>query len=393
MKVVKFLLLLALSMIIVGILWFILLYRAYGWQTLLFVVRAPPKTMWTYTAPLVLPAILEVKNNVTISFGDLNVPTPTATITQLPLPPQKHYIDTMSHMYQKLNNCGPSSAAMAASTLGVNFDQFVAADVMKGSYSDKNVAAEELVSYLESQGLKAVHRYNGNAALIEQLTSRNIPVIVEQWLLKRGSHELTGHYRVVRGYDQKSRIFTTNDSFNGPNFTIPYSQFDEWWRAFNRGYVVVYKPEQEETVKLVLGGDWDATQNYQGAVEMAEAEVESLADGYAYFNLGSSEALLGNYAQAEVAYDQALTHTFPPLFLWYQFGPLETYTEQGKFDKVFEMTDKLLATAGEVEEGRYYRGLAYLKQGKTDQAINEFEKAIAAHPRYTPALEELDKLK
>jgi tetratricopeptide (TPR) repeat protein len=370
--------------------WFILLYRAYGMQTLLFLVRSSPDTVWTYTAPLIQPAFDQAKNTIQ-GPGFENLLQPTAS--PLPPPPEKHYTQTMSHMYQKLNNCGPSSAAMAASTLGVNFDQFVAADVMKGSYGDKNVAAEELVSYLESRGLKAIHRYNGNAELLEQLVSRDIPVIVEQWLLKRGSNELTGHYRVMRGYDQKARIFTTNDSFNGPNFTIPYDQFDAWWRPFNRGYVVVYKAEQEDVVKQVLGNDWDTIRNYQGAAAVAEAEIKSTGDGYAYFNSGTSEALLKNFVKAETAYDEALKHTFPPLFLWYQFGPLETYTERGKYDRVFEMTDKLLKAAGEVEEARYYRGLSYLKQGKKDEAKAEFEKAIAAHPRYTPAREELDKLK
>lgn len=369
--------------------WLILLYRNYGLQTLLFLLRSPA-TLWSYTTPLIIPLTEEVTN--TTDLTSLEKLT-DAKSSPLPPPPAKHYIQSMSHMYQKLNNCGPSAAAMAASTLGVNFDQFVAAEVMKGSNIDKNVAAGELVAYLESRGLKAIHRYNGNASTIEQFTSHNIPVIAEQWLLKRGDNELTGHYRVIRGYDQNARIFTTNDSFNGPNFTIPYHQFDEWWRPFNRGYVVVYKTEQEEVVKQILGNNWNDTFNFRGAAVVAQAEVKSIGDGYSYFNLGSSETLLGNYAKAEDAYNQALTHTFPPLFLWYQFGPLETYTHQGKFDRVFEMTDKLLATAGEVEEGRYYRGLAYLKQGKTDQARVEFTKSLAANPRYLPAQLELDKLK
>ena len=372
-----------------AIILFILLYRAYGMQTLFFLFRSSPQTVLTYTAPLIRPIVEDVKNNPHPFFGDLIGPT------SAPLPPiaEKHYIQTMSHMYQKLNNCGPSSAAMAASTLGVNFDQFAAADIMKGSSSDKNVAAEELVSYLESRGLKAIHRFNGNAAMVEQFTSRDIPVIAEQWLLKHGSNELTGHYRVIRGYDQKARIFTTNDSFNGPNFKIPYSQFDEWWRAFNRGYIVVYKPEQKEIVKQILGNDWDEKRNYLGAIAVAEAEITSKGDGYSYFNLATSQTLAGDYAKAETTYDKALTYTFPPLFLWYQFGPLEAYTQQGRYDKVFAMTDKLFATAGQVEEARYYRGISYLKQGKKDLAQIEFEKALAANPRYTKAKLELDKLR
>lgn len=389
MRIQRLVLVICATISLIAVAWIIILYKTYGLQTLLFLLRSPA-TLLTYTKPLIQPVAEEIKEVAELPFVESLI-EPKAS--PLPPPPAKHYIIKMSHMYQKLNNCGPSAAAMAAGTLDVNFDQFVAADVMKGSYNDKNVAAGELVLFLESRGLKTIHRYNGNALIIEQLTSRDIPVIAEQWLLKRGSNELTGHYRVVRGYDQKSRIFTTNDSYNGPNFTIPYGQFDEWWRPFNRGYVVVYKPEQEEIVKQVLGSDWDASQNYKGAVETSESEVKSIGDGYSYFNLGSSETLMGNYANAVIAFDQALTHTFPPLFLWYQFGPLQAYTEQGKYDRVFEITDKLLATAGEVEEARYFRGLSYLKLGQIDNAKSEFEKSIAANPRYAPAQQQLDKIK
>jgi tetratricopeptide (TPR) repeat protein len=389
MRIRKLILIICAGISIIAAIWLILLYRSYGMQTLIFLLRSPA-SLWTYTKPLITFDREETVNNT-------DVPNPENFVgseaSPLPPPPTKHYIGTMSHMFQKLNNCGPSAAAMAASTLGISFDQFAAADVMKGSGNDKNVAADEMISYLESRGLKAVHRYNGNANIIEQFTSRNIPVIAEQWLLKPGDNELTGHYRVMRGYDQKARIFTTNDSYNGPNFTIPYHQFDEWWRPFNRGYVVVYKAEDEEIVKKILGNDWDENLNLLGAAAAAEGEVKSIGDGYSYFNLGTSETLLGNYTKAETAYNQALSHSFPPLFLWYQFGPLKTYTERGRYDLVFEMTDKLLSTAGEVEEGRYYRGLSYLKQGKKDEAKEEFTKSLEANPRYIPAQMELDKLK
>lgn len=385
MRIPKLILIICGSVSLIAATWLIILYRNYGLQTLIYLLRSP-STLWTYTTPLIRTARENVNDTDTTIFSDPQT-------TPLPPPPAKYYIGTMSHMFQKLNNCGPSAAAMAASTLGITFDQFAAADVLKGGPNDKNVAANEMVSFLESRGLKAIHRYNGNTAMIEQLVSRDIPVIAEQWLLKPGDNELTGHYRVMRGYDQKARIFTTNDSFNGPNFTIPYNQFDEWWRPFNRGYIVVYKAEQEEIVKQVLGSNWDDTLNLQGAVAAAENEVKSIGDGYSYFNLGTSETLLGNFEKAETAYDEALRHTFPPLYLWYQFGPLEAYTQQGKYARVFEMTDKLLATAGEVEEARYYRGLSYLKQGKTDEAKVEFTKSLEANPRYTPAQQELDKLR
>lgn len=366
--------LLSLLVLFIGLLtWLLLLYRTYGAQTLMYLLRSSPETVWTYTKPIITPS-------TDLPIGDL----PQASLP--PIAP-KHYIATMSHMYQKLNNCGPSSVAMAASTLGVNFDQFGAADVLKGSYYDKNVAAHEMVTYLESKGLKAVYRLNGSVAQMEQLVSRDIPVIVEQWLEKRGSDELVGHFRVVRGYDQNKKVFTTNDSFNGPNFVIPYSQFDEWWRAFSRGYIVVYKAEQESAVRDVLGPDWVVQRNYERAADLAEAETKSMNDGYSYFNLGTAKTYLHDYAGAALAYDKALTFTFPEHFLWYQFGTLETYYQQGQYERVISLADELLSQAGETEEAHYYKGLVYAKQGKTTEAQAEQKKALEANPRFVPPFE------
>lgn len=223
--------------------------------------------------------------------------------------------------------------------------------------------------------------------------AQDIPVIVEQWLAKRGSGELVGHYRVVRGYDQRRQLFTTNDSFNGPNFVIPYAQFDEWWRPFNRTYIVAYRPEQEALVKQVLGSDWELTQNWQEARIVAQAETESIADGYSYFNLGTSATALADYDSARQAYDNALTFSFPEHFLWYQFGPYEAYYRTEAYDKVLDMTQDLIAKAGDTEEAHYYRGLVFEAQGKPEHARTAFEQAISANPRYAPAQAKLQDIK
>ncbi len=379
-KVLKLFLTVLVLLIVVGIGWVGLLYFKYGKQTLLFLVQAPSEVVLTYSKGAVEDLIPD----------RTQTPTPSTPPIEIPA---KHYIATMSHMYQKLNNCGPSTAAMAASTLGVNFDQFFAADVLKGNYYDKNVSADELEAFIRTQGLGAVYRINGNKAMVEQLVSQDIPVIVEQWLVKRGSGELVGHYRVVRGYDQNAKLFTTNDSFNGPNFTIPYAQFDEWWRPFTRGYIVVYKSEQENVVRQIMGTDFDETQNRTNALKAFQSEVQSFGDNYAYFNVGTTNDLLHDYPAAKVAYDKALQKTFPEHFLWYQFGPLDTYVNVGEYDKVLQMTSDLLAQTGEMEEPRYFRGLVYAKQGKTAEARTEFEKALSANPRFLRAKTALEQLR
>lgn len=375
-------------LLVVGLGWLGILYSRYGKQTLLSLVGAPPEVLLSYSKGAVedlLPARTDGEQTIIPSFEDAENPLPAITV------PPKHTIANMSHMYQKLNNCGPSTVAMAASTLGVQFDQFFAADILKGSYYDKNVAADELATFLRAQGLGAIYRINGNISQVEALVSQDIPVITEQWLVKRGG-ELTGHFRVVRGYDQNSRLFTTNDSFNGPNFIIPYSQFDEWWRPFTKGYVVVYKPEQEALVRSILGTDWDETKNRTTALMAFQKETQSIGDNYSYFNVGTAANFLGDFQTAKTAYDRALQSSFPEHFLWYHFGPLETYYNTGEYDKVFQMSDKLLSEAGEVEEAYYFRALTYQKQGKTAEARAELEKAVKANPRYLPAARALEQM-
>lgn len=365
-----------------GATWLGLLYYTYGHQTVLSLLRSSPTLVWNYTKSALMSDEPSPQSGNKLNSEPLGRPRES-----LPPIPNKHRIETMSHSYQKLNNCGPASASMVASVYGVEFDQFEAADILKGGPNDKNVSAHEILTFLEAQGLEVAYRLNGNNELIERLVAENIPVMVVQWLEKRENNELVGHYRVVRGYDKSAKLFTTNDSFNGPNFVIPYSQFDIWWRPFNRAYLVVYQSEQESLVKQILQTDWDQASNWEDTLEVAKAEVESIGDGYSYFNLGSAYVRLRRFSEAVEAYEQALNMPLAPKFLWYEFGPLEAYYQAGNYARVFDLTDELLNEAGEVEEARYYRGLAYTAQGKLGEARREEEKMLEANPRFLPPFE------
>ncbi|HYD35705.1 MAG TPA: C39 family peptidase [Vitreimonas sp.] len=362
--------------------WLGLLYAYYGHQTFFFLVKAPPRTIVEYSKNIVSAPVSAPEPNSTQTTPD----------TTAPPVPTSHTIPTMSHMYQKLNNCGPSSVAMAASSYDITFDQFAAAEVLKGNDKDKNVSPTELVAFLSTQHLSAIHRVNGTPAQIEALVAQGIPVIVEQWLEKRGTGELVGHYRVVRGYNRQRQLFITNDSFNGPNFTIPYAQFEEWWRPFNRTYIPVYRPDQAETVRTILGSDWEVAANWQRASQQAQQDIQNHNDGYAYFNAGITAVALEKYPEAVAAFNKALTFSFPEHFLWYQFDLFEAYFQVGEYDKVLELTDHLLKEAGEVEEARYYRGLVFEHQGEIEKAKAEAQKAVTANPRYQPAQDLLTRL-
>ena len=319
-------------------------------------------------------------------------PTPTTPPTPLLALPSQVYLADMSHEYQKLNNCGPVSLAASASFFGIDITQFDAAAVVKGSPEDRNVSPEEMIDYLHSLGLGAVYRVNGDEDLMRRLLANDLPVIVHQWLVRPQDGVLVGHYRVLRGYDAQAGDFIANDPYTGPRLSIPYAQFDEWWRPFNRGYIPVYRPEQEALVAGILGDDWDELANHRQALAQAQQETQTFDDGYAFFNMGDEYLALGDPAAAVAAYDQAFAFQFPDHFLWYQFGPLQAFNAVGDYQRVLDITDPVLSQAGELEEARLQRGLAYLGLGDPAAARIEFEKALAANPHFEGARAALDSL-
>ena len=345
--------------------------------------------------------------NHTPSPRPSNTPSPTLTLTPAPTHaptpqptsplavdslPEKVFLASMTHEYQKLNNCGPVSLAAAASFFGSEITQFDAADVVKGRPEDRNVSPPEMVNYLRSLGLGAVYRVNGNEDLMKQLLANDLPVIVHQWLVRPQDGVLVGHYRVVRGYDTAQGHFIANDPYTGPQFVIPYAQFDEWWRPFGRGYIPVYRPEQEALVAAILGDDWDEEANHRRALAQAQLETQTLADGYAFFNLADEYLALGDPEAAAAAYDQAFTFEFPDHFLWYQFGPLEAFNQVGEHQRVLDITAQVISHAGELEEARLQRGVAYLGLGDPVAARAEIEKALAANSGFERAMAALDML-
>ncbi len=370
----------------------------------LIVLSTPERDLFDSPPASLTPNLVSAPTfSVTPTFTHTPSPSPTSPPTNTPTPqptlpppivslPERAFLASMTHEYQKLNNCGPVSLAAAASFFGSQITQFDAAEVVKGSPEDRNVSPPEMVDYLHSLGLGAVYRVNGNDELMRQLLANDLPVIVHQWLVRPQDGVLVGHYRVLRGYDTAQGYFIANDPYTGPQLTIPYAQFDEWWRPFNRGYIPVYRPEQEALVAEILGEDWDETTNHRRALAQAQTETQTLADGYAFFNLGDEYLAQGDLEAAVAAYDTAFTYEFPDHFLWYQFGPLEAYNQVGAHQRVLDITAEVIEHAGELEEARLQRGMAYLGLGDPFAAQAEIEKALAANPHFEKAITALDTL-
>ena len=336
-------------------------------------------------------------------------PTPTVTPTFTPLPDEVT-LTGYRHEWQQMNNCGPATLAMGLTFWGWEGDQTDTRAVLRPNFrqaDDKNVNPHEMVAYVEAQsGLGALARIGGDIELLKRLLAAGYPVLIEKGL-QHSPKDWMGHYVLVTGYNEGRQHFITQDTYTGPgeNVLVPYAELSErWWRDFNYVYVVIFPSERESDVLEILGTHADVEENARLAVEKAEVEITLLSGRnlyFAWYNLGSSKALLGDYAGAALAYDQAFS-IYPSIpeddrpwrMLWYQAGPYEAYYHSGRYLDVLNLANQTLFTLGSpiLEESLYWQGRAQEELGQTDQAISSYRQAVAINPDSTPALAELQRL-
>lgn len=321
--------------------------------------------------------------------------TPTATPTLTPTPiPAAFALPVPGWEKQGPNNCGPATLAIYLRHYGWEGSEKEIATVLKPQTDDRNVNPEELVYYVRTHAgwLNAEFRVGGDVSLMKQLIAAGFPVQIEEsfyditayWI---GDDKWAAHYFLLTGYDDATQLFTGQDSYHGPNQTISYEKFDKEWKIFNRVYLLVYRPEQEETLKSILGDNWDPDANRQHALDVAKAEAEADPnDAFAWFNVGSNEVYFGNYGFAANAYDKAREIGLPQRMLRYQFGPFFAYFHSGQTDDLMALTEYALKITYNSEEALLWHGWALYRTGKTPEAIYEWRKALDANPNYTDAV-------
>ena len=324
-----------------------------------------------------------------------STPEATASVT-IELPSQKILIP-VPHIYQTFNNCGPATLSMILANFGKNVSQKELADLMrpyqhpKGDNDDKTIFPTEFANFAQKYGFEAK---NGVAADIELLkeviTKAEIPVVVKGWLKV---NEDIGHFWVVRGFDEQQGMLITDDSYHGPNRKTSYANFLRLWQPFNYGYIIVYPEDKKEIVEKILANRGSLPEQYQKAVNRAQKEIKLPPDNiYPYFNLSTSYYHLADY-QKSVAAFEVVENKLPRRMLWYQIEPVLAYQKLGNFERVFEITDKVLTDDNRAFSEFYQiRGEILLTQGKKEEARAEFEKAVFYNKNFTPAKEALSKI-
>jgi hypothetical protein len=355
-----------------------------------------------------LPAPVETNDPSTAT------PSPTATPTLTPVPSQPTPTDILTATptltptpipaafslpapgweKQGLNNCGPATLAIYLRHYGWEGSEKDIAVLLKPLDEDRNVNPEELVYYVRNYAgwLGAEFRVGGDVELMKKLIAAGFPVMIEESFYFEQPYwpndDLwAAHYFLLTGYDDATQLFTGQDSFHGPDLTISYDKLDKEWKLFNRVYLLLYRPEQEETLKSILGEDWDPDANRQNALEVAKAETEADPnDAFAWFNLGSNQVFFGNYSEAATAYDKAREIGLPQRMLRYQFGPFFAYFHSGQSDDLMALTEYALDITPNSEEALLWHGWGLYRLGKDVEAIAEWRKALEANPNYTDAV-------
>jgi len=277
-------------------------------------------------------------------------------------------------------------------------DQYSISAVLKPKREDRNVNVEELAYFARNYAGWLETRYwvGGDIQLLKEFTAAEIPVLIEASFFFDGAYwpndDLwAAHYLLVNGYDEASQTFTVQDTFHGPNQILNYETLDEYWKPFNRVFILSYPLSQEATVKTILGSAWDDESNRQAALEAAQAEIDSdPGDGLAWFNLGTNLVYFERYAEASAAYDEARTIGWPQRMLRYQFGPFFAYFHAGRIEDLLTISEYALQRTYNSEEAFLWRGWARYRLGDFNGAISDFQAALEANYLYQDARYALD---
>ena len=248
---------------------------------------------------------------------------PAEILPAAPAPLQKVVIDTpavpvkptlaaaevapMKHIWQSLNNCGPASVVMVLSSFGVDADQETARLALRGPDWRRGMSPVGVDPWVsELYGLRAIWRNNGTDALLKSLLSNGFPLMVTQWM-EDPSVSRIAHWRAIAAYDDAAGAFYTNDPMRGRMVALDYKWFDKVWQPFSYRYLVMYRPEQEPRLRVIVGMDWSERAGRQRFYDRTRAEAEQRGDSASWLAFGEAAYQNGMFEDAVAAFAKGLS--------------------------------------------------------------------------------------
>ncbi|OGK42415.1 hypothetical protein A2954_01055 [Candidatus Roizmanbacteria bacterium RIFCSPLOWO2_01_FULL_37_12] len=325
---------------------------------------------------------------------DISASVPPTPPVELVNPPQSKILENGYHVFQTFNNCGPAALSMALSYYGISVSQQLLGDELRpyqnpqGDNDDKSVTLEELGEKAKDFGLIPYHRPNGNIELIKKFITYDFPVVTRT--LTKIDEDI-GHYRIVKGYNDETKQIIQDDSLQNKNLWFSYENFSQLWKRFNYEYLVLIPGDKQEIAEAILGEDLDVKIAWQKALQQAQGKLaENEDDIYTRFNLSVALYEVGDY-QRSVEEFEKVENQLPFRTLWYQIEPILAYYELGNYDRVFQITDRVL-NKGNLAFSELYiiRGDILLKQSNSDLARQEYEKGLYYNQNLKVAKEKLN---
>jgi len=348
--------------------------------------------------------------------GPTNTPSPSPTATNTPTPlPESVILEGVKYedQHNRWNYCGPANLSMALTFWGWDGNRDVVGEYIKPSDDDKNVMPYEMQDFVETQtdGMAALVRMGGDIDLIKRMLAAGFPVVAEKGYYEydyTGHLGWLGHYQFINGYDDTRGEFIVQDTYvdGGQNYHLSYEDFNQGWRSFNYTLLIVYPQELGNEVLAALGPWADPAWADQHALEIAQAELQTL-DGidqfFAQFNEGTSHVNLLQYADAAAAFDRAFGlyaqleegDQRPYRIMWYQTWPYWAYYYSGRYQDVIDLADTTLndtISKPVLEESFYWRALAREALGDVQGAINDFRESVRLNPNFGPGWDQLARL-
>jgi len=351
-------------------------------------VRPPP-------TPLPQPGIAITRHPTTLETQSPPAPTPlspTPTPTALVLPPAVS-LPAPRWERQDINNCGPAALAMFLRYYGWEGDQFDISALVKPQRDDRNVNVDELAYYVRTRAgwLNVEYRVGGDLILLKRFLAAGIPVMIEESFYFESpfypNDDLwAAHYNLLTGYDDTTETFTSQNSYYGANLSHSYADLQKEWQVFNYLYLLVFPAEKAQTVREILGEDWEVAVNRQKALELAQRETQTDPESaFAWFNLGTNLVYFERYPEAALAYDQARQLGLPQRMYRYQFGPFLAYFHTSRIDDLMAIVEYALKRTPNSEEALLWRGWAHYRKGEIQKAIADFRSALEQNPNYPDA--------
>ena len=307
-------------------------------------------------------------------------------------------VERINFVNQGFNQSGLAILGMGLSYYNSSWSLDPIAAEMQHYVEDPNISPQELVDFTNTtaEEADAIIRVGGDLDVLHRLIASGYPVLVETGIDVE-TDDWLGHYRLVVGYDEESII--VYDSNYGrpdsPSVSLSNEQFlEEWWQ-FSNVFIVLYPPNEYDSVVTLLGYLQTESEAYRQLIMSAqEHSLSNANDLWSLFNLGDAFTVLGEYEIAAGYFRTAYGSLgLPERLTWYRHSPFEAFYQVEDYEALDELVSSNLATRNSIEEFHYYQGLLYLvAQDDKDAAIEEFNLALDLRASYDAAQDALNQL-